>query len=181
MSNSSIQENIKELKNVISSASVQLQSLEIKLNQLIGGTENKQINPWERADLGNDYYYISRHIDIEQVIEMNGSFDKKCYEQANYFTCKELAEQIAFEQSLYRKLQRFADENNERDIDWGGNCEYLYRICFNHDKKDFNLDHNFTYQTFGTVYFTSRTIAQKAIDTFKPELLRYFTNKNQEV
>ena len=39
------------------------------------------------------------------------------------------------------------------------------------------IDKVYTLKDFGQVYFTSREIAEKALESFKDDLIRYFTSK----
>ena len=87
----------------------------------------------------------------------------------------ELANKINFQQTLFRKLQRFTDENNECDLDWSNFQQKKYYIYYDYDYSKLLIDCNTCSKKFGNVFFSSEEIAQKAIEEFKDELLEYFT------
>ena len=58
---------------------------------------------------------------VEEMTEDMCMEDKYYYEDANYFSTEEKAEEINFKQTLFRKLQRFSDENGGDKIDL--NCD----------------------------------------------------------
>ncbi len=131
-----------------------------------------KLTGWERLEYEKTFWYIT-DIEINADSEENASIDDEKYKQANYFSTKEKAEEVAFETELFRKLKRFADENNDGVIDWKNALYRKYMI---------NMTTNYTIgiesttyrQEFGQVYFTSKEIAEKALETFRPELEKYY-------
>ena len=123
---------------------------------------------------GEKYYTISTKGKIGSYSFCNDDFDKEILDFGNYFKTQEEAERKRFEIKLHRQLELFALENNDREIDWGDGSEkyiIIYRI-------DVGILINRVYSSkdFGQVYFTSKEIAEKAIETFKYDLIRYFTS-----
>ena len=85
-------------------------------------------------------------------------------ENYNAFTSKEKAEEIAEKQLLWRKLQRFADENNEEFK------AYYYEIWVE-DDEDLRVISSYSgLHCVGTVIFSSEEIAEKALKTFRTDL-----------
>ena len=76
--------------------------------------------------------YIFYAIDLVnktlKFVECNYQTDERCYEQLNYFSMKEKAEEINFKQTLFRKLQRFSDENGGTEIDWNDEDQTKFSI-----------------------------------------------------
>ena len=102
--------------------------------------------------------------------------DVERYEIANYFSTKEKAEEINFKQTLFRKLQRFSDENGGNEIDWNNYDQSKHVIYYRHDSCEFILDCFWYLRDFGQVYFVSREVAEQAIELFRDELIKYFTH-----
>ena len=94
----------------------------------------------------------------------------------NYFRTKQEAERVAFEQLLYRKLKKFAFENNEKDIDWNDDNQLKYDIWYDYQDKKLDTGSYEVARDFGQVFFSSEEIAEKAIKEFKDDLIRYFTS-----
>ena len=75
---------------------------------------------------------------------------------------------------MHRQLELFALENNETEINWNDNSK-KYIINYNTHGRLF-IDDVYSLKDFGQVYFTSKEAAEKAIETFKDDLIRYFTS-----
>ena len=137
--------------------------------------EPKPLIGWERVDKTQTYYYINGFNALNDTIEANYEVDKTTYEKANYFSTEEKAEEINSKQTLFRKLQRFSDENGGNGIDWKNEKQAKFFIRYNHSGDMFHIDYYWRLQEFGIVYFISKEIAEKAIELFYDELIKYFT------
>ncbi len=103
-----------------------------------------------------------------------GYFAERCYESANYYSSYEVAENNARADKLMRQLRRFAVEHRDEALDWSTES-HKYTINFDHDDFELSTDPWICIQEFGTLYFDSDETAQLAIDTFRDELIWYFT------
>ena len=108
--------------------------------------------------------------------EDNDGSDVLLYNIANYFSTKEKAEEINFKQTLFRKLQRFSDENGGNEIDWENTNQKKYCILYCHSFKELQSDFTWVRQNQGQIYFISKEIAEKAIMLFHDDLIKYFTH-----
>lgn len=135
--------------------------------------EPKSLTGWERVKEGNPYR-VSLADGIELKAE-RGVFSECDYKSANYFSTKEKAEEIGFKQFLFRKLQRFSDENGGNEIDWNKGEQRKWMIRFDHGVKRLYVVLNTDIQNFGQVYFVSKKITEQAIELFHDELIKYFT------
>ena len=135
--------------------------------------EPKPLTGWERVD-GKMYNVILVN-DLGKSMECGQFKDYMYYKQANYFSTKEKAEEIIFKQRLFRKLQRFSDENGGNEIDWENTNQKKYCILYCHSFKELQSDFTWVRQNQGQIYFISKEIAEKAIMLFHDELIKYFT------
>lgn len=135
--------------------------------------EPKPLTGWERVD-GKMYNVIVVN-DLGESMECGQFKDYMYYKQANYFSTKEKAEEIIFKQRLFRKLQRFSDENGGNEIDWENTNQKKYCILYCHSFKELQSDFTWVRQNQGQIYFISKEIAEKAIMLFHDELIKYFT------
>ena len=126
--------------------------------------------------LGEKYYSISTNGEIDQYYFYNDNVNKEIIDFGNYFKTQEEAERKRFEIRLHRQLELFALENNENEIDWNNTDKNKYYIYYNYDDNCLDVEDIYDYRDFGQVYFTSEEIAEKAIETFKYDLIRYFTS-----
>lgn len=135
--------------------------------------EPKTLTGWERVE-GDSYETITSNGTLDTV-DFGYYRDVERYKQANYFSTKEKAEEIAFKQTLFRKLQRFSDENGGNEIDWENTNQKKYCILYCHSFKELQSDFTWVRQNQGQIYFISKEIAEKAIMLFHDDLIKYFT------
>lgn len=133
------------------------------------------VTGWERVNIRDKFRYISTN-DCRLDDEVNHSEDNLKYRNANYFSTKEKAEEINFKQTLFRRMQRFSDENGGSEIDWTHEGKRQYFISYDYDKGKFVIDSHLTFRDFGAVYFASYKVAEQALETFEGDLIKYFTH-----
>ena len=132
-------------------------------------------NPYKQVERG-DKYHSMFGFRIHSNTDSNDEFANKLFNVANYFNNKEYAEYIAFKETLMRKLDRFAWENNARVIDWNDSCSAKYYIEFSNTRDELIIDWICSGQS-NDIYFTSREIAEQAIEEFKEDLIKLYTWK----
>lgn len=132
-------------------------------------------NPYERVNLGKRYYFKNEKGEVDYLTDLIGYFDADQFINANYFNNRNYAEYIAFKETLMRKLDRFAWENNARVIDWDRNIAKYY-IEFSNTRDELIIEWNTSHQS-NDIYFTSREIAEKALEEFKDDLINLYTWK----
>ena len=137
--------------------------------------EPKPLTGWERVEDGERYRTIDECSVLEYREDNDGS-DVRLYNIANYFLTKEKAEEINFKQTLFRKLQRFSDENGGNEIDWNNEIKMKWGIWYNYEYEELASCPYVYGQAFGQVYFISEEVAEKAIELFRDELIKYFTH-----
>lgn len=126
---------------------------------------------WHNTEQQVDFlfYYSSGEIDTERY------WHERDYADEDRFSTREKAEEIEFEQRLCRKLQRFSDENGGDRIDWLDYKQNKYFIIYNYQHSSFNVDNYAWKRAVGQVYFASREIAERAINLFHDDLVKYYT------
>ena len=136
--------------------------------------EPKPLTGWERVEDGERYRTIDE-CSVWEYREDNDGSDVLLYNIANYFSTEEKAEEINFKQTLFRKLQRFSDENGGNEIDWNDPNQDKWMIRFDHRVEELYVGLNSYIRNFGQVYFISEEVAKNAIELFRDELIKYFT------
>ena len=125
-------------------------------------------------ELGEKYYTISTKGKIGSCSFCNDDFDKEIIDFGNYFKTQEEAERKRFEIKLHRQLELFALENNDTEINWNDSSK---KYVMNYSENiGISIDKVYNLKYFGQVYFTSKEIAEKALEAFKDDLIRYFTS-----
>ena len=138
-------------------------------------TKPKPLTGWERVGENESYYSINGNSYVEEMTEDMCMEDKYYYEDANYFSTEDKAEEINFKQTLFRKLQRFSDENGGDKIDWKDEDQCKYHIKYTHYSNNIYVEGNHSLQEVGVVYFINEQITEQAIELFKEDLIKYFT------
>lgn len=138
--------------------------------------EPKPLTGWERVNEGAETYFISVYQGVDSEFDWHDEVDARCFDEANYFSTKEKAEEINFKQTLFRKLQRFSDENGGNEIDWNDGEQSKYSIFYAHNNDKLRIRCHWYEEHFGQVYFVSIEVAEKAIELFHDDLIKYFTH-----
>lgn len=140
---------------------------EEQLKQL--GINVEKETPFTRNKPNGDYYFISARGIAEKASDDNDFFDQGFYDSVNYFRDKNLAQQVSLHQLLYRKLLKYAYENDAFADDWTNPNSSKYFITKHTDDDKFCVDWNHTLKHSGVVYFTSEKVTEQAFeDVIKP-------------
>ena len=132
-------------------------------------------NPYERVDNRDTYYVVNERGGVGSFTDLNDHIDNNLFNSSNYFNNRNYAEYVAFKETLMRKLDRVAWENNEKVIDWD-DCSTKYYIKFEIDIKKFRISRCISFRS-NDIYFTSEEIAEKALEEFKDDLIKLYTWK----
>ena len=158
---------MKEIKLTIDGKEVQLTEEQLKAL----GTKVRK-NPFDRVN--GEYYFINETGKVDSCVDDRDSFDDSLYVESNYFNDEQFANQVALHQLLYRKLLKFAYENECGDREWGTKYDH-YRIYYDTDSDTFNIDVNDAFKYQG-VYFSTRLGAERAIE----EVIKPFIKEHPE-
>lgn len=149
--------------------------VEITQEQLEKLCPSKKKTGYERVEKNKDYWYVGSNINVYRGLEEFLKPETDLYDGANYYTDKTVAENNARADKLMRQLRRFAVEHREKELDWNNFDINKYRIVFDWKAKTLIVEHNVFCEVYGAIYFDSTKTTELAIDTFKDELLWYFT------
>ena len=131
-------------------------------------------NPFERIDRGEDYFYINKYGDVDYYEHDEDFEDDLLSQTANYFNDKDFAQQVALHQLLYRKLLKFAYDNECEDNEWNGMNDHWLTVYYPLDD-DFIITNAQCAKDY-TVYFSTEEGASRAIN----EVIRPFMKEHPE-
>ena len=145
----------------------------------ISEEEHKKLHPsetgYERVSKSDIYFYANSRGYVEIDDDNYYNADDECYESANYYSDKTIAENNARADKLMRQLRRFSVEHREPGINFNNaNTAKFYIIC-DYENDELRATYTSYAKVFGAIYFDSRETAQAAIDEFYNELIWYFT------
>jgi hypothetical protein len=138
------------------------------LLKLLDAEKPAKLTGWERLP-DKTYYLLDDEGVARQDTDNNFNLiDDSRYNVGNYFSTLEKAEEESAETILKRKMKRFRELNDPIDWNHFGGKFFISGSC---GRLSIELDWN---RSFGTIYFNSREFAEKALETFRPELEKYY-------
>ncbi len=157
---------MKEIKLTIDGKEVKLTDEQLKILGI--EIEEKRKNPFERVKPNERYHYVTSDGVIDEYIDANDATDTLLYKISNYFNDEAFAEQVALYQLLYRKLLKFAYDNEAEDAaEWDGENPH-WCIYYDNSRKKFDTTWQDLVQ-YSHVYFSTREGAERAIkEVVKP-------------
>lgn len=164
---------MKEIKLTIDGKEVHLTDEQLRMLGI--EPEKKRKNPFERAKYHDLYYYVYEDSDVWSDTDVCVDADDRRYDAANYFNDKDFAKQVALHQLLYRKLLKYAYDNELEDEEWNGTNAHVY-IIYNSTKKDYDTRWTRNEKEPGAVYFKSNTWATAALN----EVVKPFMKEHPE-
>ena len=153
---------MKGIKLTIDGKEVQLTEEQLKMLGI--EPEKKRKNPFEEPRFSQDYYFTN-----ECGIGKYFYYDKNDYDYgklrnaANVFTDETFAKQVALHQLLYRKLLKFAYDNEYEDNQTWNKVNCHYYIGYNINEDRFYADVTVAFK-HSDVWFSSRDSANHAIE-----------------
>lgn len=149
--------------------------LELTKEQLKAlGIEVKK-NPFERVNYNEAYYFVKKDGSVSSYTNANDGIDRMLYDATNYFNDEDFAKQVALHQLLYRKLLKFAYDNECEDVEWNPRHAHWYIIYYDIDSDKFDTSANAMWKQQG-VYFSTSRGAERAIE----EVIKPFMKEHPE-
>lgn len=140
------------------------------------GIKVEKENSFTRRPYGEKYYYITNSGKINFYCEDNSNYDTQMFDNVNYFNDKNFAQQVALHQLLYRKLLKYAYENDATDCDWTDSNSKKYFLSKDTVTNEMYIDFNYTLKHSGVVYFNSVKVAKQAIE----DVVKTFIEENPD-
>lgn len=103
----------------------------------------------------------------------NDNVDYRRYEIGNCFKTEKEAKFALEKLKVEAELRRFAEENNECEIDWTDRKQNKWLICYDYDSKNIDTGYDNTLRTH-YIYFSSKEIAKQAIKHIGEERLKKY-------
>ena len=160
-------------KLIIEDKEIEIEISEEEYKKLQPSEEKK--TGYERVAKPSVYFYVSYNDKVDTTIEDCYDVDDECYESANYYSDKTVAENNARADKLMRQLRRFAVQHREREVDFNDTNTEKYYIYYDYGNDELGVSLVFRSKNFGAIWFDSEETAQAAIDKFHDELIWYFT------
>ena len=160
-------------KLIIEDKEIEVEISEEEYKKLQPSEEKK--TGYERVPESDIYYYANPKGDVDTTVEDCYDVDNECYESANYYSDKTVAENNIRADKLMRQLRRFSVEHRGRGIDFNSTETEKHYIYYDCVRDELRTTYTFYAGVFGVIYFDSEETANAAIDAFRDELIWYFT------
>lgn len=112
-------------------------------------------NPFERVKNGREYYCINETGEISSYWDCGDSFDNILHAESNYFSDETFAHQVGLHQLLYRKLLKFAYDNEAEDRKQWNGFRFHPHIAYDIERKQYVVCQTSSQRELNTVYFDS--------------------------
>ena len=159
-------------KLIIEDKEIEIEISEEEYKKLQPSEEKK--TGYERVSKSDTYFYVTPSGCVDNTHEDCYDIDNECYESANYYSSKTVAENNARADKLMRQLRRFAVEHREPGFNFNDVNAKKYYICYDYENNELNISFVFRSRKFGAIYFDLGETANAAIDEFRDELIWYF-------
>jgi len=148
-------------------------------------------NDWEvveknkawRPEQWDRYFAIDSNGDtLQDVFETTLPLDIDRFNLGNCFRTEEEAEHMVEKLKVISELKNFVLDNNEEKIDWVNSNQGKYTLVYDHEYQDVDVDcYYYTQCLSSNIYFTSKEIAQSAINTVgKDRIKKYYFDVEEE-
>lgn len=146
---------------------------EEQLKQL--GIELPNASPFARKKKNTKYFSIVQNGTVDWHYDNVDSFDKGCFDVANYCTDYNMMQQRALHETLNRLLWRYSMEHDGDKIDWQDTKTRKWYACFDNEHNKWIA--NYVTHCFDVgVFFSNRRIAEDAIE----EIIKPFMTQHPE-
>ena len=154
---------------------IPVQLNEDMLRQLLGEANMTEVlTGWEEPKIGQKGYYeddFNQVADFE-ITEDTIGFAQKLYENDNFFSTRETAENTIRADNVCRRLRHYAISHRAEDTSM---AEGGYTITYNYDQECLEIGATGSWLGIGDVVFDTEEIARKAMRKYATELAWYFT------
>lgn len=136
--------------------------------------EKERKKQWWEPEWHECFYIIGSNGEAEYDLYLSKT-DKGKMTFGNCFQTKEKAEFMAEKLKVIYELEKFAYENNEEEIDWNNPIQTKHILIFNHKSHNLEIDvWSINQDNPFNVYFTSKDIGYKAIETIGEERIKKY-------
>ena len=129
---------------------------------------------WEEPQIGQTGYYEDEFNEVKsfEITEETIEFAHKLYENDNFFSTLEAAENTVRADNVLRRLRHYAISHRATDQTM---AEGGYTIGYNYQDQCLEISATGQWLTLGDMVFDTEEIARKAMNKYATDLIWYFT------
>ena len=129
---------------------------------------------WEEPKIGQKGYYEDEFNNVAEfdIDEATIDFAQKLYENDNFYSTRETAENTVRADNVLRRLRHYAISHRASDVSMadGG-----YTITYNYELECLEIGATGNWLALGDMVFDTEEIARKAMNKYASDLIWYFT------
>ena len=129
---------------------------------------------WEEPKIGQKGYYEDEFNNVAEfdIDEATIDFAQRLYENDNFYSTRETAENTVRADNVLRRLRHYAISHRASDVSMadGG-----YTITYNYELECLEIGATGNWLALGDMVFDTEEIARKAMNKYAADLIWYFT------
>ena len=154
---------------------IPVQLSEDQIRQLTAAINLDEIlTGWEEPKIGQKGYYEDEFNNVAEfgIDETTIDFAQKLYENDNFYSTRETAENTVRADNILRRLRHYAISHRASDVTMadGG-----YTITYNYELECLEIGATGSWLALGDMVFDTEEIARKAMNKYASDLIWYFT------
>ena len=154
---------------------IPIQLSEEQLRQITAAVNlDEVLTGWEGPQIGQKGFYEDEFNNVQEfdVTEESLDFAQKLYENDNFFSTKETAENTIRADNVLRRIRHYAISHRATDTNM---AEGGYTITYNYQDQCLEIGATGQWLALGDMVFDTEEIARKAMNKFAADLIWYFT------
>ena len=132
-------------------------------------TAPKKVTGFERVKADKIYFHADGDGEFSEDYEGGVSVDDRRYQNANYYSDATIAEWCIRNDTLNRKMRRWAAEHNTEPIDWNKRNDKYY-IYYDYEESRVAVYDTQSCAHIGEIFFFDYVTAKEAIKEFGDEI-----------
>ena len=154
---------------------IPIQLTEDQIRQLTAAVNLDEIlTGWEEPKIGNKGYYEDEFNNVAEfdIDENTIEFAERLYENDNFFSTRETAENTVRADNILRRIRHYAISHRATEVSMadGG-----YTITYNYELECLEIGATGNWLAIGDMVFDTEEIARKAMNKYAADLIWYFT------
>ena len=154
---------------------IPIQLSEEQLRQLTAAVNlDDMLTGWEEPQIGQTGYFENEFNEVSAFLvdEETLEFARKLYENDNFFSTRDTAENTVRADNVLRRLRHFAISHRATDTNM---AEGGYTITYNYQSECLEIGATGQWLALGDMVFDTEEIARKAMNKYAADLIWYFT------
>ena len=154
---------------------IPIQLSEEQLRQLTAAVNlDDMLTGWEEPQIGQTGYFENEFNEVSEFLvdEETLEFAHKLYENDNFFSTRDTAENTVRADNVLRRLRHFAISHRATDTNM---AEGGYTITYNYQSECLEIGATGQWLALGDMVFDTEEIARKAMNKYAADLIWYFT------